>query len=574
MTMPTRATAFVFALKAKGLQVRRLWRDGASPPPRLPQGEPGDYPHLVAESVTPLWNETTHAERGLQRGKVQNLRVALRGLEGRVLPAGAIFSFWRNVGRATRGRGFVAGRQVSEGCLVPAVGGGLCQLSNALYDVARKANLEIVERHPHTVTVPGSVAQSGHDATVFWNYIDLRFASPRPLLLTVRLTENTLVVRLWGQAPPAPAPPALIALSARTPRRVLVAADHSCVSCGEVSCFRHALPAPGDGADKTAYLVDTIRPEWQAYLTAQRQPADSLMLPFDGSRWNRPPYAWDTDGYDRTVAATVPTLKRAWQSRRLAGQGAARQTARLAASADLAGFYAHHLRYDTTRLCVDQSLLPFLWRDGHLGGRHYSVLMTRPPLAVLHETLDRAASLHPESPTLSDFRAPDWVVDAEREALTGAAEIVTTNPSIAALFPGRAVLLAPLLPPATPTQRGPHVIFPGPTLGRKGAYEMREAARALGLTVSTPPRTFEGADFWQGIATRPLAAGQSAWDGARVVVQPAWVEDNPRHLLSAIAAGVPVIATPACGVGGLPGVTEVAAGDTGALIACLRDALL
>jgi glycosyltransferase involved in cell wall biosynthesis len=53
-------------------------------------------------------------------------------------------------------------------------------------------------------------------------------------------------------------------------------------------------------------------------------------------------------------------------------------------------------------------------------------------------------------------------------------------------------------------------------------------------------------------------------DGAAVVVLPAWVEHWPRRLLAALAAGIPVIASRACGLKGVPGVTTIADldGDT------------
>ena len=77
-------------------------------------------------------------------------------------------------------RGFVKGRELREGCIIPNVGGGLCQVSNALYDAALQAGHEIVERHAHTQVIAGSLAEQGRDATVFWNYVDLRFRSERP----------------------------------------------------------------------------------------------------------------------------------------------------------------------------------------------------------------------------------------------------------------------------------------------------------------------------------------------------------------------------------------------------------
>jgi glycosyltransferase involved in cell wall biosynthesis len=73
----------------------------------------------------------------------------------------------------------------------------------------------------------------------------------------------------------------------------------------------------------------------------------------------------------------------------------------------------------------------------------------------------------------------------------------------------------------------------------------------------------EGADFWKGVR---IAAPEAHWlDDADVVVFPAFVENQPRRLLAALAAGIPVIATPACGLGAREGLTLVSAGDAPAL---------
>jgi glycosyltransferase involved in cell wall biosynthesis len=53
------------------------------------------------------------------------------------------------------------------------------------------------------------------------------------------------------------------------------------------------------------------------------------------------------------------------------------------------------------------------------------------------------------------------------------------------------------------------------------------------------------------------------------VVLPAWVEHQPRRLLRALAAGVPVIATPACGLPAQPGLTLVPCGE----VVALRNAI-
>jgi glycosyltransferase involved in cell wall biosynthesis len=71
-----------------------------------------------------------------------------------------------------------------------------------------------------------------------------------------------------------------------------------------------------------------------------------------------------------------------------------------------------------------------------------------------------------------------------------------------------------------------------------------------------------------------LAAPDGHWlDGAELVVFPALVESQPRRLLAALAAGVPVIATPACGIGPRDGLTLVPELDVAALHQALLEAL-
>jgi hypothetical protein len=193
-------------------------------------------------------------------------------------------------------------------------------------------------------------------------------------------------------------------------------------------------------------------------------------------------------------------------------------------------------------------------------------------MSALETALDRAASAHPESSTLSDFRAPREMVDAEAAALAEAERWITPHRAIAALAGSRAVLLDWQTPSSGVPQAaapGDWVVFPASTLGRKGAYEVREAARTLNLPVRICGPVIESPDFWDGIRTE--RAGEDGLAGARAVVLPAWVEHQPRRLLAALGAGVPVIASEACGLDGVRGVVTIPSGDTAALIAALRS---
>ena len=564
--LPTLPQAALFALKASLFRLRRSWRDPLGPSPRpLPfQALPPEpEPAALATVRSPLYTQESDAEWALQAGKIQNLRVAAHALHGRVLAPQAIFSFWANVGRPIRRRGFVAGRELRAGCIIPSVGGGLCQLSNALYEAALQAGLEIVERHAHSRRVPGSPTATDRDATVFWNYVDLRFRSDVPLQFDIRLTATELLVTLLGQRSSQPRSLSVTSTPG-IPEEPLV---ESCETCNRTDCFRHptALALPQRGG--TAWLVDAWMPEHDAWMAAHRTRHDCLLLPLASRRLHLGPYRWSSAGFAAVRQAPWTTLRRSLTSRRLATQGAARQRALLALDEALARAFIRRLPPLATHLVVSQNLLPFLWRAGVLGGRTFDVFMTRLPLHALESVLDRAAQAHPESPTLADFRADPAIVAAESAALAAARQWITPHTAIAALAGDRACLLDWQIPSSARPTLGDILAFPASTLGRKGAYELRQLARELQRPVRLGGPILEHPDFWSGLTLAPAA---SDWlTGVAAVILPAWVEHQPRRLLRAVAAGIPVIATEACGLLGVPGVTTVPCGDPEAL----REAL-
>jgi len=574
---PTRLSQVTFRAKATLLQLRRAGQDLAGGVHRHHRGEAAGFDTVLALSRTSLWSDTRPEERAMQLGKVQNLRRAARLLDGVVIPAGAVFSFWKQIGRASGRRGFVDGRMLQQGCLVPAVGGGLCQLSNALYEVALQSGAEIVERHAHSRIVPGSAAAFGRDATVAWNYIDLRFRPRQSLLLEARLDRDTLTVALRG---PSGAPSIEHGAAEGADLRDVRATHNaaSCASCGDTACFRHESRDRQPVEGRTAYLLDACWPEFRDFVAREHRAVDVLGIPFDGMRWGLSRYRWDTKGFARIGTAPWLTLRRAMASRHLQQQGAARLESQFFWAERLARDLAALLTAEVTQVRVAQALLPFLWRDGHLGGRSFSVLATRLPMRHLQQRLDSAAQAWPERVSLADFRAPDALVAAEMEAFAGAAQIITPHAAVADQFADKAVRLdwhLPTLPRVTGNPGTRRIAFPGPTIARKGAHELREAARRLDLEVVTLGSALEGPDFWRDVRTSSPAPSGAFADlpGLAAVVQPALAEEQPRRLLAALAVGIPVIATAACGIPAREGLTLVPAGDADALTAALRDLL-
>ncbi|HEX4003657.1 MAG TPA: VanW family protein [Candidatus Acidoferrales bacterium] len=202
----------------------------------------GPYSLVVGESRSKLRSDARPAEAAHQNGKIQNLRTAAQQLDCALLLPDQVFSFWKQIGRATEERGYVVGRMLQQGCLIPAVGGGLCQLSNALYDAALQSGCEIVERHAHSRIVPGSAAAAGRDATVAWNYIDLRFRSRVPLLIRARVTQDELAVSFCafpGTVVPKEKPGLAADPAIASDRQQAAELIPTCSTCAETECFRH-----------------------------------------------------------------------------------------------------------------------------------------------------------------------------------------------------------------------------------------------------------------------------------------------------------------------------------------------
>lgn len=564
--LPGRVDALWFEVRACGLRGLRWMRNRVDSTHRRhrPSSRWRDAP-VISESMSRLWPREGAPERALVLGKIQNLRRARIAFDGIELLRGETISFWAQVGRPTRRRGFAIGRELREGCLIPSVGGGLCQLSNVLYDAAIEAGIEVLERHAHSQVVPGSAASRDRDATVFWNYIDLRLRVPYDLRLEVELDDERLRVRV--RSADAAAPAATPRVRAR-PEITLVDADGAvvqggvaqrpgdCVTCGQDECFRNG-PAVAEAArldeaatHAVAALVDAPMPEHAAFLRG---------LP--GVEWlasSRPSLARRmVSAIDRRLRPRPPA-QRAMED--------ARMTARRIAA---------RLRPEHHELYIDQAWLPFLWRDGVLAGRRFHVLMRALPMDRIHAELDVASARWPGERTLRDFRAEDALLCDERRALASAASWIGPHAGMLAIAGARAHPLAWRLPASDATHAsradGPlRVLFPASSLVRKGVLELAEALRGLDVEVILPVRDGGEPGRWGELPIARIADPAEALSRCDVVALPAWVEHQPRALLAAIARGVPVVATPACGLGALHGWTDVPAGDVDAL----RRALL
>jgi len=532
----------IFRLKIAVLTAARIVKNLLHPSRKFSKTSLLVHEPVIAISESELWNSFDNKDNWiLTAGKIENLRIAVQKLNGLEVGANEVFSFWKHIGNPNFGQGYVIGREIREGCIVPTIAGGLCQLSNALYDAALRANFEIVERHKHTKVIKGSLAEKDRDATVKWNYLDLRFKSSFDFRIEIELTSDHLKVAF--RSPQKQAEPVQDKLSWKASSKL-----NDCYSCGNMACFKHPDKT---GVEQeiatTTFILDEKWPEYDKYVSQTATKADHFILPLKKNRWiktNR--YNWAAAHPQKTKATQFQGLFRALQLRFAPKNKNNVFELSLQLDKKIAKAAARQIPIDATHVVIAQNLLPFIYETGALGGRTFDVFMTRLPFEKLHERLDLAYNQYKDSPTLNDFRASKELIALENKALTSARKIITPHSELAAIFKNKAVKLdwqIPAIPNGQPN--GTKVLFPASAVGRKGAYEIKRLAKELQLELVISGRTIETAHFWQDLKIEKF---NGDWRQIGLVVYPTYVEHQPRLLLKAVAQGIPVITTTASGL--------------------------
>lgn len=139
---------------------------------------------------------TPPSQSHLGNNKLHNIHLALNVLKGLILPPGGIFSFWTFLGEPTLRRGYKEGATFINRQVTTSPGGGLCQLSGVLYNLALLANFRILERHPHSIDAYGEnrYIPLGRDATVAFGKKDLRFQNTHRVPVTFPVSATPLEV--------------------------------------------------------------------------------------------------------------------------------------------------------------------------------------------------------------------------------------------------------------------------------------------------------------------------------------------------------------------------------------------
>lgn len=145
----------------------------------------------VLAEFTAVYNGTADAAR------VKNLHLACEALNGYVVKAGETFSFNLALGPCTTNKGYQTA-PTYIGSTATTLGGGISQISSALYCGALKAGLQVTQRHSHAYAV--DYTPLGFDAAVTYGSQDLQFVNTTedPIRIMVSTDGSNVTVQLLG----------------------------------------------------------------------------------------------------------------------------------------------------------------------------------------------------------------------------------------------------------------------------------------------------------------------------------------------------------------------------------------
>ena len=123
-----------------------------------------------------------------------NIAIAARTINGTVILPGDTFSYNKILGNTTKEKGYQLGTAYVGGKVVPAYGGGICQVATTLYNAVLYANLEIVERYNHSYSV--SYVPASRDATVSYGGKDFKFKNSRTYPIKIVASAKNGVVNV------------------------------------------------------------------------------------------------------------------------------------------------------------------------------------------------------------------------------------------------------------------------------------------------------------------------------------------------------------------------------------------
>ncbi len=117
-----------------------------------------------------------------------NVRNACAKVNGTLLYPGDTFSTYETISPFTEANGYYQAASYSGGLVVDSLGGGICQVSTTLYNSVLLAELEVTERHNHSMIV--TYVDPSADAAISGTAKDFKFVNNLSYPIYIEGTTN------------------------------------------------------------------------------------------------------------------------------------------------------------------------------------------------------------------------------------------------------------------------------------------------------------------------------------------------------------------------------------------------
>ena len=152
---------------------------------------------MVQKSTSLLGSYTTRYPDSSTERK-NNISNAVRLINNTVVYPGEVFSCYEKMQPFTTENGYYSAHAYVNGMVEDSIGGGVCQVSTTLYNAVLLAELEVVQRAPHSMTV--NYVPYAFDAAIAGTYKDLKFTNNYdvPILIEAIANGTTLTFNIYG----------------------------------------------------------------------------------------------------------------------------------------------------------------------------------------------------------------------------------------------------------------------------------------------------------------------------------------------------------------------------------------
>lgn len=136
---------------------------------------------------------------GSGQARVTNIIRGTELIDGVVLLPGQEFSAGQKMMPFTKENKYVEAGAYENGEVVESIAGGICQVSTTLYNAAINAELEIVQRFPHSMIV--NYVKPSRDAAIAGDYKDLKFRNnyDTPIYIEGFVSDGNVVFSIYGK---------------------------------------------------------------------------------------------------------------------------------------------------------------------------------------------------------------------------------------------------------------------------------------------------------------------------------------------------------------------------------------